>query len=607
MTSTESNDQRLRHLADSGDAEAISRLLMISRRRADLSLERFAEGAATRAFSSAREANDPIRAIEALLCLPPDPARWRRLIEALELDAPRRDIDLATERAQRRLTQWPDELRVVPESWWRKVLSEAPTPLGLALTRSLNLEGLFAPSDLETLAREPLLQITRLRLAPAVTSNRNALHQAIVVLLHAPPCEPLRHLSLHRCHLRDSGLTAIAPVPVFGHLESLALEHNQLRNQAIEDLAHTRALPLLKSLSLAHNLIDDDTFSALLSSPSLDTLEQLDLSDNPRIEPHGANAFIRPSRVLSGVQRLNMSRCQLSNAGLIALSRAPSLGDLTTLQLDHNQIGPAGVRALTNSRTLGRLKSLSLNANDLRDASLMALSHWQRGHTLEALSLVQNRIQPPGIGALARAQGLSNLHTLNLSSNLLGDRGVGSLTNRPQLPMLRCLLLSSTATGDAGARSLAAAPFHLEQLDLSNPMERRRSAGLSNNIGPSGCAAIAQSRSITRRLSILSLAFNPIGDQGAAALAGSPELTTLTSLDLRGCGLHSEGAIALATSDYLTGLKHLRLRDNAIGPAAAAAIARSSNLSGLDSLEVTSRDVGDEGMALLAKRFRIRT
>jgi hypothetical protein len=72
------------------------------------------------------------------------------------------------------------------------------------------------------------------------------------------------------------------------------------------------------------------------------------------------------------------------------------------------------------------------------------------------------------------------------------------------------------------------------------------------------CVAIAEAQSLTG-LHALSLARNPVADEGASAVAGAERLTTLRVLHLEDTGLTGRGIEALIRSPYLNSLEQLTL------------------------------------------------
>ena len=76
--------------------------------------------------------------------------------------------------------------------------------------------------------------------------------------------------------------------------------------------------------------------------------------------------------------------------------------------------------------------------------------------------------------------------------------------------------------------------------------------------------------------------------EGARALAASPYLARLTSLELKSNRIGAEGARALAESPHLAHLTSLHLEDNNIGTEGARALAASPYLARLTSLNLSS-------------------
>jgi uncharacterized protein (TIGR02996 family) len=136
--------------------------------------------------------------------------------------------------------------------------------------------------------------------------------------------------------------------------------------------------------------------------------------------------------------------------------------------------------------------------------------------------------------------------------------------------------------GDAGARALASSP-HLARL---------RSLELGDtNLGPEGFRALVHAPSLRHLTSLKLTGFdcttsNHIGDEGARALAEATHMTNLRCLWLMENCIGAEGARALAGAAHLASLTELDLTSNPIGPAGALALASSPFLSRLTSLRL---------------------
>ena len=101
-------------------------------------------------------------------------------------------------------------------------------------------------------------------------------------------------------------------------------------------------------------------------------------------------------------------------------------------------------------------------------------------------------------------------------------------------------------------------------------------------------------------------------DEGAAVLARSPLLSSLTTLKLTHCSIQDAGVRELARSPYLSGLTHLTLRGHHMTVKGVKALVESPNLPALTSLNIKNgmrridpesraRGIGDEGAKAIAR------
>jgi Ran GTPase-activating protein (RanGAP) involved in mRNA processing and transport len=167
--------------------------------------------------------------------------------------------------------------------------------------------------------------------------------------------------------------------------------------------------------------------------------------------------------------------------------------------------------------------------------------------------------------ALVTSPALERLTVLHLSRCALLHDEVRELALSPGLPRLHTLsLYGNTQLKDGGIRALAGSPLlaRLSVLDLGHTGITL--SGLRDLLG-----ALADSPVHT-----LHLADALLGDRAAEAVAASPSLNRLCTLDLRGNGISDSGAHALGASPRLPGLVSLDLSRNNIGKAGAEALAR---------------------------------
>lgn len=119
-----------------------------------------------------------------------------------------------------------------------------------------------------------------------------------------------------------------------------------------------------------------------------------------------------------------------------------------------------------------------------------------------------------------------------------------------------------------------------------------------NRIVGEPLAALAASPSL-RRLVTLDLSWAILGDAGAAVLGSSPFLGRLTTLLLPGNALTNAGVRAL-TSSHLARLATLNLAHNPIGVEGARALAETPFLTRLVNLDLHQCGIGDAGLVMLA-------
>ena len=159
-------------------------------------------------------------------------------------------------------------------------------------------------------------------------------------------------------------------------------------------------------------------------------------------------------------------------------------------------------------------------------------------------------------GMILRTSGLPQLRQLNLSDNPFGDMGVAALC---------------AGLGRGAAPSLW-------------------SLDICCQFGPAGAEALAAAfrRGAMPKLVTLGLNFNPLGDQGVAALAVAlRQLPVLQALNLACCDVGDEGVASLVDNlgkDDFKKLDILALADNEITDAGAAKLLAAINAGGLPKL-----------------------
>jgi uncharacterized protein (TIGR02996 family) len=142
-----------------------------------------------------------------------------------------------------------------------------------------------------------------------------------------------------------------------------------------------------------------------------------------------------------------------------------------------------------------------------------------------------------------------------------------------------------------GVTALAASP-HLMSLTSLNLGQ--------SGIGSAGAGALAGAR--IRGLRSLSLSGNPLTDEGLIALLATPLLARCRRLYLARCRLSDLAAKELASASHLDQLSGLCLGGNAIGDEGAIALAKSPYLKHLRRLELPD-ELSAETRTLLEERF----
>jgi len=127
----------------------------------------------------------------------------------------------------------------------------------------------------------------------------------------------------------------------------------------------------------------------------------------------------------------------------------------------------------------------------------------------------------------------------------------------------------------------------------------------NSEFGDTGARALASSPHLTR-LRSLELGDTDLGPEGFRALVQAPPLRHLTSLKLTGFDcttsnhIGDEGARALAEATHMTNLSRLWLMENCIGAKGARELAGAAHLDSLTDLDLGSNPIGPEGALALA-------
>lgn len=193
---------------------------------------------------------------------------------------------------------------------------------------------------------------------------------------------------------------------------------------------------------------------------------------------------------------------------------------------------------------------------------------------IRELDFCGNDLGNGGPNLLARSSHLQNLEGLNLGYNDLTDRGLETLTGISALTRLRSLSIND------------------------NP-----------HLGPPGIRALADSPYLGQ-LRTLDISGNGLTSSALRLLINSPTLKLLDHVALHGNAFGDAGIEALAESDLLKRMLMrspiLRLSRNNMGPVSARALANSPLMELVELLDLDSNGLGDTGLEILAESPHLR-
>jgi len=463
-------------------------------------------------------------------------------------------------------------------------------------------------------------------------SQRLTDHGLMQLTAHLPR---LQVAKLDNCHsLQGRGLVALTAAR--HHLHTLSLA--QCRRLTDEGMLHVSHLVGLENLSLAgcrcltdcalqalgdlYNLRKLDfsqcdliTDTGLQMLDNLEVLEELSLGWCRSLSDQGLAAVAAQPGRAEHLRILRLSRCHLTDEGLVHLGKLQALEELD-LNGCHRLSSTATGRALAQ---LPRLEVLDVSycPNILR-------AGWQgKIDKVRTLELCYAGVAD---GHLQHLEHLPALLELNLDSCPVGDTALAHLANHNVTPNLRALDLADTDLTDTGMthiakfqklqrlsifycdvsnrglRYLAQLPdletLNLDSRDISDEGLRhlRKLTKLKNldvfsgRITDVGCGHLSKIKS----LETLELCGGSIGDQGCSYLGS---LENLTSLNLsQNERISNRGAAALAA---LSKLKALNLSNTRVN---GSALCYFSELCELQSLSL----YGCPGMESGADLYKLR-
>ena len=350
-------------------------------------------------------------------------------------------------------------------------------------------------------------------------------------------------------------------------------------------LVHCKGIDSKASDEEARSLVDVEGGSGTEQSNKTCTLEHIEITCCYNIGPEEIQHLAQALCVNTSVKTLKLSGSfpLLRDEGAKALAEmlggngAESSGTVNTtlehVDLSWCGIGPVGAQHLAQALCVNTsLKTLKLKGNILFDEGAKALADVLGGNgtessgtvntTLEHADLSWCGIKPVGAQHLAQALCVNtSLKTLKLKGNILFDEGAKALAD---------------ALGGNGAESSGNVNTTLEHVDLRN-----------NEIDD-GTWHFAQALCVNTSVKTLKLAHSHLCYVVFAEILGGNSSgtvnTTLENVDLSKCSIKPVEAQHLAQALCVnTSVKTLKLRDNPLGCEGAKAIAEMLGGNGAES------------------------
>lgn len=363
-----------------------------------------------------------------------------------------------------------------------------------------------------------------------VTAYYSEMPDLAPALAAAPHLRNLRHLSTNSA-LTDADARALAGATHLVALEEFVANCGDLSVDGLRALAGAPWVRNLKRLALTG--VTEPLLEALCAQPPFPRLGALDLSDNA-----------------------------LRAAGVALLVRSKAFPHLIELNLARNTFGPEGIGALVRAKQW-KLAALDLRACGLRTAGAVALAGWKGLSGVRVLDVAANAIGAKGVAALARSPHARSLRHLDLGYNHYGQSGLLAVADAPPLRNVTDLDVCADLPDTAGTSSAASLQAFFEGLDMPN----LRHLVLNRHRFPvAAVRALAASASLAR-LQVLDLIDCNVTDSGLKALAESPHLGALVSVDLSGNAI-GDGASALRDRAVWPQLAGARLHRNKVTPGA---------------------------------------
>lgn len=304
---------------------------------------------------------------------------------------------------------------------------------------------------------EPLRASGRLAAVQALALRADKSLDLPATRLLLGSCGPLIELSLESAGLGADDVRALIDSGLLGEVERLGLcRTGPLDDSDAPRLKHGLALKHLRALDLSGHRLTGAGMAALCEDGGLSKLEALTLAGCPLKD----GSFLRH---MPAMRELDVRDTGLDVRAAQAL--ADSLATPEQLDLTSCQLGDAGVEILASSLALWQLKSLKLHDTGVTAASLGTLCA-ALGPQLEILCLDGCPLGAAGGYALSDVTNLKGLRLLQLRRCGLGDQGVAALARGVVLFTVYLLDLRANGLTNAALHALAESISMLEIVGL---------------------------------------------------------------------------------------------------------------------------------------------
>jgi uncharacterized protein (TIGR02996 family) len=233
---------------------------------------------------------------------------------------------------------------------------------------------------------------------------------------------------------------------------------------------------------------------------------------------------------LERVTRLAFLKNAICAAEFRQLVSVPLFARLAELTITGTTSGPEVILEVARAGADSALRKLILMGCHVTSGAVAALFDSPAADRLESLALGGDRINAPGkFRAFGRVARPMALRSLEMGSEVPNESGLEAFLSSALVPGLRCLCLHDCSLNRDRTRLLATGRFeNLRALYLP-----------SNPVGNDGAAAIARSPHLAGLL-VLDLSYSQVGDEGIEAILESPLADGLALLDLSGSPASAE-------------------------------------------------------------------